>query len=89
MASPPDVPDFQFVIEEADVNSDIPKLFITAENDNIVPAVLSSQLFELAAEPKEWQTYPGSAHGTDLFETEYGPDVQERILDFILAIANS
>lgn len=88
MASPPDISDFRFAIEAADVNSDIPKLFITAENDSIVPAVISNQLFDLAAEPKEWQTYPGAAHGTDLFDTEYGTDVQQRILDFILAIAN-
>lgn len=88
MASPPEISEFRFAIEAADVNSDIPKLFITAENDNIVPAVISSQLFDLAAEPKVWQTYPGAAHGTDLFDTEYGEDVQQRILEFILAIAN-
>jgi alpha-beta hydrolase superfamily lysophospholipase len=88
MASPPEITEFRFTIEAADVNSNVPKLFITAENDDIVPAVISSQLFDLAAEPKEWQTYPGAAHGTDLFDTEYGEDVQQRILDFILAAAN-
>ena len=45
-------------------------------------------LFDLAAEPKEWQTYPGTAHGTELFETEHGEDVQNAILDFILKIAD-
>ncbi|HUG34749.1 MAG TPA: alpha/beta fold hydrolase [Anaerolineales bacterium] len=88
MASPPEIPEFRFAIEAADMNADIPKLFITAENDNIVPAAISRQLFDLAAEPKVWQTYPGAAHGTDLFDTEYGEDVQQRILQFILAVAN-
>lgn len=69
------------------MDSDIPKLFITAEHDNIVPAVISRQLFDLAADPKEWQTYPGTAHGTDLFDTEYGEEMQQRILEFILAVA--
>lgn len=89
MASPPEIPEFRFAIEAADMNADVPKLFITAENDNIVPAVISSQLFDLAAEPKEWQTYPGAAHGTDLFDTEYGEDAQQRVLEFILGIAKS
>jgi len=44
-------------------------------------------LYELAAEPKEWQTYPGSAHGIDLFEGESGPELQQRILSFIQMIA--
>jgi hypothetical protein len=61
-------------------------LFISAENDDTVAIDKTRSLFELAAEPKEWQTYPGTAHGTDLFETENGDELQKRILDFILAI---
>jgi len=87
MASPPEVPDFQFAIEASDMNADIPKLFITAENDDTVSADATRELFDLAEEPKAWQTYPGAAHGTDLFDTEYGEEVQNRIMDFILAIA--
>lgn len=88
MASPPEISEFRFAVEAPDINSGIPKLFITAEKDNIVPLVISQQLFEIAADPKEWQTYPGVAHGTDLFDTEYGEEVQQRILGFILAVAN-
>ena len=44
--------------------------------------------YELAAEPKEWQTYPGTAHGTDLFETENRKALQERILDFVLSVSS-
>jgi len=86
VASPPEISQFDFEILPADVNTNISKLFITAENDNVVSQDQTRALFDLAAEPKEWQTYPGSAHGTDLFETENESELQERILDFILAI---
>ena len=86
LASPPSISQWNFEILSADLNTDIPKLFITAENDKTVPASATRELYDLAAEPKEWQTYPGSAHGTDLFEGESGTDLQQRILDFIQKI---
>jgi pimeloyl-ACP methyl ester carboxylesterase len=89
VASPPAIPEWGFEIEAADLNTDIPKLFITAENDPTVPASATRQLHDLAAEPKEWQTYPGDKHGTDLFETESGGEIQQRILEFILRIASA
>jgi esterase/lipase len=87
LASPPSISQWNFEIQSADLNTDIPKLFITAENDKTVPASATRELYDLAAEPKEWQTYPGSAHGTNLFEGESGTDLQQRILDFIQKIA--
>jgi len=87
IASPPSISQWGFEIESPDLNTDIPKLFITAENDDTVPADATRELFDLAAEPKEWQIYPGTAHGTDLFEGESGAELQQRILDFILVIA--
>ena len=86
LASPPSISQWGFEIESADLNTDIAKLFITAEDDNIVPAASTRALYDLAAEPKEWQTYPGSAHGTDLFEGESAEELQQRILEFILMI---
>ena len=86
VASPPSISQWGFEIESADLNTDIPKLFITAENDNTVPATSTRALYDLAAEPKEWQTYPGSAHGTDLFEGENAAELQQRILGFIQMI---
>jgi alpha/beta superfamily hydrolase len=89
IASPPEIPDWGFQVEAADMSTDIPKLFITAENDSVVASSKSRALFDLAAEPKEWQTYPGSSHGTDLFETQNKQDLQQRILNFILSIASA
>ena len=87
VASPPEISQWGFEITSADVNSDIPKLFITAENDGTVPQDETRALFDLAAEPKQWQVYPGTAHGTELFDTEYGDELQQLILEFILAAA--
>ena len=87
LASPPSIPQWSFEIDSADFATDIPKLFITAENDNTVAASKTRELYELAGEPKEWQTYPGTAHGTDLFDTESGQELQQRILEFILTVS--
>lgn len=87
LASPPSIPQWGFEIQSADLNTDIPKLFITAENDSTVRADATRALFELAAEPKEWQIYPGMAHGTNLFDGESGAALQQRILDFIVKIS--
>jgi len=89
IASPPEISQWGFAIEADDVNTNIPKLFITAENDDTVAASETRELFDLAAEPKEWQIYPGTAHGTDLFEGENGEELQQQILGFILAIATA
>jgi uncharacterized protein len=87
VASPPEISQWGFEIISADLNTDIPKLFITAEDDNTVSSEETRTLFDLAAEPKEWQTYPGTAHGTDLFESESKEELEERLLKFILSIA--
>ena len=89
VAAPPGISDWGFEIEAADLETDIPKLFITAEHDPTVPASATRQLYDLAAEPKEWQTYPGYVHGTDLFETESGEEMQRRILEFIMTISST
>lgn len=88
IASPPVISEWGFKVESRDMNTNIPKLFITAENDDTVDADKTQALYDLAAEPKEWQAYPGTAHGTDLFETESKKAVQERILDFILSVSS-
>jgi esterase/lipase len=88
-ASPVGIPQWDFEIEAADLDSDIPKLFLTAENDTVVPLASSQALYELAAEPREWQTYPGYEHGTDLFGQENGEEAAQRILQFILVTASN
>jgi len=88
LASPSTISQWGFEVEAADVNTDVPKLFLIAENDSVVSITDARALFDLAAEPKEWQIYPGTAHGTDLFDTENADELQQRILEFILDTAN-
>jgi esterase/lipase len=88
VASPPGIADWGFEIESTDLATEIPKLFITAEHDPTVLASATRQLYDLAGEPKEWQIYPGFEHGTDLFQTESGEEMQARILEFILAVVS-
>lgn len=71
-------------LDAAETVGDIdgPKLFITAEDD--VPAMRSQEEFwELAVEPKEQHIYDGDAHGTALFDTAHGPDLERRIVAFL------
>lgn len=86
VASPAEISQWGFAVEAGDVTSDIPKLFITAKEDDTVPVEATQELFNLAAEPKEWKTYPGTAHGTDLFDTQNRDEFRQKILEFILAI---
>lgn len=86
VASPPDIEQWGFAIETGDMNSDIPKLFITAKEDDTVPVEATQELFNLASEPKEWKTYPGTAHGTELFDTQHKDEFQKTIQEFILSV---
>lgn len=84
IAAPPAIPDWDVAVQAADMASEAPKLFITAEDDATVPASATRELYELAAEPRQWQTYPGTDHGTDLLEGDSGSTLQERILAFLV-----
>jgi hypothetical protein len=55
-------------------------LFVSSQHDAYIHDTL--QIFTWAKQPKELYLYPGSAHGTNLFETEYRQDVIERIIVF-------
>lgn len=88
IASPSEIPQWGFKVDAADIDTDIPKLFITAENDTTVSSTFTRELFSLAAQPKEWQTYSGTAHGTDLFDGEHSEALTQRLLQFILDIVN-
>ena len=60
-----------------------PKLFINTEHDQGGFTESTRQMFEAAPDPKELQIYPGSAHGTDLFDTDQAADLTRRLIDFV------
>lgn len=80
ISSPGQFPPLDATETVADVAE--PKLFITAEDD--VPAFRSqAEFWELAVEPKEQYVYKGNAHGTAIFDTADGPDLERRIIAFL------
>jgi pimeloyl-ACP methyl ester carboxylesterase len=62
-----------------------PKLFITGEKDFGVLNDMK-RMAELASEPKELVILPGTKHGTDLFDTEAGPALTAKLLEFLDAV---
>jgi len=62
-----------------------PKLFVSSEDD--VPATRSQEeLWAAAPDPKDMHTYAGDAHGTNILQSEAGPDLEQRLIAF-LAVA--
>lgn len=57
-----------------------PKLFVSSQHDTYLNDTM--QMFKVAKEPKELYLYPGTAHGTGIFSTEYGQDLIKRIIAF-------
>jgi len=62
-----------------------PKLFIGSEQDGATRDTL--HMFDVASEPKEKHIYPGSGHGTFIFDSQYGDDLTQRLIQFIEANA--
>lgn len=66
---------------------DMPKLFIVSENDHIADRTLAmTRLFESAPEPKIFKTFPGIAHGTELFDSKYKQEFRKTLFDFLIGI---
>ncbi len=82
-SSDPDRQDLEDII-----NPDMPKLFIVSENDPTLDRVSAmTRLYENAPEPKIFKTYPGKAHGTELFNS-YERQLRKTLLDFLEGIPN-
>jgi len=84
IGSPLNAPSVHLQVEETELQAiHAPKLFITSENDQTVEAAALKEMYTLALDPKELEVYPGTAHGTDIFKTDHGAALRERILTFI------
>jgi len=62
----------------------IPKLFVTTDNDRFtgITAVVKS-MYKQAADPRQFQEYPGTAHGTEIFGTASGDEFRALLLRFL------
>ena len=88
IASPPDLPDYHFTVEAPEIATlTMPKLFVSSVDDRVVPMERTRSLFDQAPQPKEWQTYPGPAHGVQILATDQADALRQRLLDFVAANA--
>lgn len=59
-----------------------PKLFIVAQDDEPVATDIRT-LHSFASSPKNIKLFTGNEHGTNLFNGEHGPELEQLLLDFI------
>lgn len=58
-----------------------PKFFLNSETDP--DAEGTQHMYDVAAQPKQIQMYPGRAHGVGMFSADYSPDLIQRLLTFM------
>ncbi len=84
MAAPLSAKGLTVRVEDAELQKlTMPKLFVSSEHDATVAPAEARRTYDQSPEPKEIYLYPGTTHGTDLFETEYAGDLTQRLLAFI------
>lgn len=63
----------------------IPKLFVASENDQ--PYVREiNEMYDFAADPKQIKIFSGGAHGTNIFDTGNGEELEQLLFDFLAGI---
>ena len=55
--------------------------FINSNGDGFVYDIV--HMYDEAHSPKQLYLYPGGAHGASLFYSQYGPDLSQRIVEFL------
>lgn len=69
------------------ISPDMPKLFIVTENDHVTDRALSlTRLYDSAPDPKILKIYPGTTHGTELFDSQYSMEFRNLLLEFLKGI---
>ncbi|GIH06188.1 hypothetical protein Rhe02_42550 [Rhizocola hellebori] len=84
MAGRLDLSDYDFRVTEQELASmTMPKLVLTSDRDSVTAPELTREVFDRAPEPKSFHSFPGTAHGVNLFQTEHKADLEKRLLDFV------
>jgi dienelactone hydrolase len=76
--------EFGVNVSDAEVEAiKAPKLFVNSKDDGFASDTM--HMYSVATPPKEIQMYPGSAHGTSIFDAggENGTDLTQLILNFV------
>ena len=87
LSAPVDLSDYDFHVRPAELRGPMPKLFIGSTSDNVVPFAETQHMYDLAAQPKELQSYDDTAHALHLFEGDNAKDLSERLIAFLKAKA--
>jgi pimeloyl-ACP methyl ester carboxylesterase len=73
-------------VSDAEVQAiSTPKLFVNSQDDTYADD--TAHMYTVASEPKHLVIYTGVAHGIEIFSTEHGADLIQRIFDFIAIYA--
>jgi esterase/lipase len=87
LAAPVDLDDYGFHVLPAELQADLPKLFVASKQDSVVPIAQTERMFSLAGQPKELKTYDGSEHALHLFDGEHADELEETLIAFVEAKA--
>lgn len=87
LAAPVDLADYGFHVLPGELHATMPKLFVAADGDTVVPLDSTQRMFDLAAKPKELKTFPGSEHALHLLGGERGHELEQALIAFITASA--
>jgi len=72
------------------LNPGMPKLFVVSEDDPTTARTADmTLLYENAPVPKQFQLFPGTAHGTELFKSKNGGILSRLIYDFLYGIRDA
>jgi dienelactone hydrolase len=85
IAAPADLDDYGLHVSAAELAGPMPKLFLSADEDTVVPVRATQGMFDRAAQPKELKTYGGSEHALHLFEGAHAADVEKTLVAFLTA----
>jgi len=72
------------------LNPGMPKLFVVSESDPTVNRTADmTRLYESAPDTKAFHIFPGTAHGTEFFKTQYAGVLSRLIYDFLYSIRDT
>jgi pimeloyl-ACP methyl ester carboxylesterase len=84
LSSPVAVHEVDYAVDRAALEAGtVPILYIAADDDPVVPVTETRKLYALTAGPRDWQSYPEHAHGTDLLAGNSGPALTRRLVGFL------
>jgi hypothetical protein len=66
------------------LNPEMPKLYVVTEQDRYEALRTAvPELYEKSPEPRQLKVFPGTVHGTELFDTEYAGELTDLLLVFL------